>query len=609
MNCLLVQSTRWLSHVSVWRFVGFVSTVVGLLCYAPSSSFHYLFGEWNLLKILLYTVFSLFICFWSLFAKVCQHSTSIRFKAHSAFLVLTITSVYSYFADKVVNGKPDAFSLISCAAFVIMSFSLSRQTQCGFEVDLFYFFTGCFIVLLMKINVALAIVGVGFSYSLITFRSYLDATSYEYLGVQDEHYSVVIDVNSLSTDNARNNMMQQLMARIKAIGQGNLKLTYTRFERRREYLEDGFELAGLDHNFVIDALPSEKINELEETIKLMLGDGLEKECSDAYCDWRRESIEDCLKFSSNLEAINIIRWIKAMNFTLRILFPSERRLGDRVFSGFSSVAELCFTEVCQGAMVKLLNFADEYARSDPWPLPLESTLSMLEKLGDLIPEFHALFPQSPVNEVLTVRDKFGEVCRSIFMKMEDEIFSHPYTNVIVQPDVVCHPLTQCVMDYLDQNLEKFRKFSNVTGTSSVSDQVGRIMKRLESELVAMSQNYKYPALRHLFIMNNWLYVEQRSTKLRYLEFFQNCPTIVRRNQELYERSAWKMVLDFLKLENGELEDAESIKSILINEHMEFICRHQSTWLASNDLLPKIILPQIVDGGIGIKTTYDYMYFI
>ena len=143
--------------------MGFVSTILGLLCYGLSSSFNSLFGEWSLLKIFLYSGFSLFICLGNLFAKVCRPSTStsLRFKAHSSFLVLTITSVYSYFADKAMNGKPDVYSLISCVSFAIMSFSLSRQTQCGFEVDLFYFFLGCLIVLLLKIKFALAVVGVG----------------------------------------------------------------------------------------------------------------------------------------------------------------------------------------------------------------------------------------------------------------------------------------------------------------------------------------------------------------------------------------------------------------------------------------------------------------
>jgi hypothetical protein len=155
----------------VWRFVGFASSIVGLLCYALSSSFNYLFGDWNLLKIFLYSVFSFILSLVVLFAKIWQHSTSLRFKAHAAFLVLTITSLYSFFFDKVVNGKPDSYSLSSCAAFSIMLPSVSRQTQCGFEIDLMYFFVGSLIVQLMKIKLELCILGVGFSYLIIILRS------------------------------------------------------------------------------------------------------------------------------------------------------------------------------------------------------------------------------------------------------------------------------------------------------------------------------------------------------------------------------------------------------------------------------------------------------
>lgn len=139
-------------QTKVWRFVGFVSAIVGLLCYALSSSFNYLFGEWNSLKIVLFGVFSFIICLVVLLAELVQHFRFLRFKAHTIFLVLTITSVYSFFFDKVVNGKPDAYSLISCASFAIMSLSMSRQTLCGFENDLLYFFLGFLIVQLMKIK-------------------------------------------------------------------------------------------------------------------------------------------------------------------------------------------------------------------------------------------------------------------------------------------------------------------------------------------------------------------------------------------------------------------------------------------------------------------------
>lgn len=58
----------------VWRFVGFASAIVGLVCYALSSSFNYLFGEWNLSKIILYSVISFIICLMILYPKVWQSS-------------------------------------------------------------------------------------------------------------------------------------------------------------------------------------------------------------------------------------------------------------------------------------------------------------------------------------------------------------------------------------------------------------------------------------------------------------------------------------------------------------------------------------------------------
>ncbi|KAJ1437541.1 Cullin repeat-like-containing domain superfamily [Sesbania bispinosa] len=281
-----IQILRWLMQPFVWRFVGFGSAIVGLLCYALSSSFNHLFRNWNLLKIFLYIAFSFIISLLILYAEKWQHSRSLRFKAHSAFLVSIITTVFSFFSDKVMNGKPDAYSLISCDAFAIMSLSLSRQTQCGFEVDLLYFFLGCLTVQLMKIKFELVIVGAGFSYSLIILRSSFSAIDAapenEYVGLQD----IVIEVE-------------------------NSKVIGMLLNEVKDYLDGTSELVVTDHNFVIDALPSERFNDLYQTVKIMVSAGFEKECTDVFSNWRRE-------------------WI---------LFPNERRLYDRVFSGFSSAAD------------------------------------------------------------------------------------------------------------------------------------------------------------------------------------------------------------------------------------------------------------------------------
>ncbi|KAK7299848.1 hypothetical protein RJT34_10676 [Clitoria ternatea] len=176
MVLMLDQIGRWLMQPQIWRFVCFASSVTGLVCYALSSSFNLLFGEWNMLKILFYTVFCFMFCLAILFAKAWQqntHPTGLLCKAHLSVVVLTATSVYSFFYDRAVNTKPDAFSLISSSAFSIMSLGLSRQTHFGFEVDLLYFFLGCLMLQLMKIKLLLGIVGACFSYFLVIFRSML----------------------------------------------------------------------------------------------------------------------------------------------------------------------------------------------------------------------------------------------------------------------------------------------------------------------------------------------------------------------------------------------------------------------------------------------------
>ncbi|KAK2430431.1 exocyst complex component EXO70B1 [Trifolium repens] len=118
----------------------------------------------------------------------------------------------------LMNGKPDAYSLLSCAAFAIMFLSLSRQIQCGFEVDLLYFFLGCLIVQIMKIKLQLFIVGAGFSYLIIILRSSFSSIDVvidneDPTSLQDENL-VIIEVNSdsplLTSADIGSSMVEQL---------------------------------------------------------------------------------------------------------------------------------------------------------------------------------------------------------------------------------------------------------------------------------------------------------------------------------------------------------------------------------------------------------------
>ncbi|KAF7816183.1 Calmodulin-binding transcription activator 5 [Senna tora] len=236
----------------LWKCVGFVSSVIGLVSYALSSSFTHLFGEWNLLKILIYAGFSLIICSIMLFAKKRQLSRSFLLKSHVGFLVLMLASLYSSFYDKSMNGKPDVLSLISSGAFALMSLSLSRQIELGFEVGVSNFFAGCLTVQLMKINLLLAFVAVVFCYSLIVTRCYLD--SHPQIGngnlssSQDDPTAIVIELATSSGSDINDN--RQHLRRRRNMTQQNGEEVYG--------LEEEIERLKRDKNVIMQEIERQR---------------------------------------------------------------------------------------------------------------------------------------------------------------------------------------------------------------------------------------------------------------------------------------------------------------------------------------------------------------
>ncbi|ESW34077.1 hypothetical protein PHAVU_001G122400 [Phaseolus vulgaris] len=163
---------RWLKKPKVLRCISLASFVVGLICYTLSSTFNHSLGNWTWWKMLLYIVISFIIYLAVLFAPARSSSISFRLEVHLAFLVLILTSVYSFLLENVVKGKPDVYSLISCAAFAIMSLGLSNLTQFGFQIDLLHFFCELLIIQLLMMKWWSGFVGAGFSYCLLQLRFY-----------------------------------------------------------------------------------------------------------------------------------------------------------------------------------------------------------------------------------------------------------------------------------------------------------------------------------------------------------------------------------------------------------------------------------------------------
>ncbi|KAF5727306.1 exocyst complex component EXO70B1-like [Tripterygium wilfordii] len=377
------------------------------------------------------------------------------------------------------------------------------------------------------------------------------------------------------------------------------------------------------YDIVIDPLPSGTIKDLHEMAKRMVAAGFVKECSHVYSSCRREFLEESMSRLGlqelSIEEVyrmpwqdledEIERWIKAANVALRILFPSERRLCDRVFFGLSSAADLSFMEVCRGSTIRLLTFADAVAIGSRSPERLFKVLDLFETLRDLMPEFESLFSDNYClilrNEAMKIWKRLAEAIRGIFMELENLIRRDPANAAV--PGGGLHPISRYVMNYLRaayrsrQTLEQIfeenvNAVERMASSTSLSLQMAWIMELLESNLEVKSKIYRDPALCSVFLMNNGRYIFQKveGTELGSLlgdDWIRKHIAKIRQYHVNYQRSSWNKVLGVLKLDNTTSAPnvvAKSMKEKIKLFKLQFdeICKTQSTWVVFDEQLKK-----------------------
>jgi hypothetical protein len=206
----------------------------------------------------------------------------------------------------------------------------------------------------------------------------------------------------------------------------------------------------------------------------------------------------------------IERWIKAFNVAVKILFPGERRLCDRIFFQFSSAAHFSFMEICRGSTIQLLNFANFVATGSRSPERLFKILKVFETLRDVIPEFESLFCDqysvSLRNEAITIWKRLGEAIKGIFMELKN-LIRQDLTNVTDLGGGL-HPITQYVISYLREVCRSRITLEQVFDNSSLSEQMRSIMDVVESNLEAKSKLCEEPSLHNIFSENNNRYLFQ-----------------------------------------------------------------------------------------------------
>ncbi|TKY56538.1 Exocyst complex component EXO70B1 [Spatholobus suberectus] len=293
-------------------------------------------------------------------------------------------------------------------------------------------------------------------------------------------------------NNDRGIIRARYMGHIEELKKENEKLIDTISRHVGEYLranvvnEDQILVPEMqaDDNLVADVLPSEIINNLRETGRLMF----QNECINVYSSCRREFLKECLsKFGLQVEELNvedvdkmekIESWIKALNIAVRILFPNERSLCNRVFRSSyaadlgdlrSSAADISFGEVCSELTISLLRFANTLATESHSPYHSFHVIPKVFKtLSDLIPYFNSLFygqlfSESLMNDAVLVGKRLG-----IFVELESLIRREVAQETV--PDGGIHPTTHKVMDYLRDVFTDNENFPIRKGISSFSDQ-------------------------------------------------------------------------------------------------------------------------------------------
>ncbi|KAH8490539.1 hypothetical protein H0E87_022906 [Populus deltoides] len=379
-----------------------------------------------------------------------------------------------------------------------------------------------------------------------------------------------------------------------------------------------------NYDVIIDALPSGIINDLHEIAKRMVVSGSGKECSHVYSSFRREFLEESLSRLglgklSNEEVQKmqwqeledeIDKWIKAANVSLRILFPSERRLCDRVFYGLGSVSDLSFMEVCRGAVVQILNFADAIAIGSRSPERLFKVLDLFETMRDLMPEFEFNFSDQYClvlrNDALGIWKRLGEAIRGIFMELENLIRRDPAKAPV--PRGGLHPITRYVMNYLRaacrsrESLELvFEESVNVVPSkdstlSSLSVQMAWIMELLESNLEVKAKIYGDAALCSVFLMNNERYIVQKvkDSELGLLlgdDWIRKHTAKIKQYLSSYQRSSWNKLLGVLRADSSPVAANVGGKSMSMKDRIKAfnsqfgeIYKSHSQWIIFDEQL-------------------------
>ncbi|KAJ6804833.1 uncharacterized protein M6B38_184990 [Iris pallida] len=369
------------------------------------------------------------------------------------------------------------------------------------------------------------------------------------------------------------------------------------------------------YDIIIDAIPPGSVSDLRSIAERVIAAGFGREIAQTYSASRRDFLDESLSrlgvrrrtseedFHStpwNVLEDEIQRWVRAANLSFRVLFPSERRLCDRIFS--RAVADLAFLECVRESAVQLLEFAESVSAAAKSPERLFRVIDMYETIRDLLPDIDPPF----ADQFYSVYKSLGSAIRGIFMELENLIRRDPAKTPV--PGGGLHPITRYVMNYLRAACGSRRILEEVMEedgegmihpsddldrpSSSLSVQMAWIIEVLQGNLETKSKIYKDPSLSHIFLMNNGRYIisKAKDSEIAVLmgeDWIRRQSARVRKWAGEYQKATWSKVVTVLKIDDSTSStSAKAIKERFraFNAYLEEIWMEQKDWVVADERL-------------------------
>ncbi|KAL4341807.1 hypothetical protein GQ457_08G037440 [Hibiscus cannabinus] len=340
--------------------------------------------------------------------------------------------------------------------------------------------------------------------------------------------------------------------------------------------------ASLGDDLCVDLINADAVIELKEIADRMIRSGYEKECVQAYCNVRRDALNECLLILGveklSIEEIQKIewksldekmkKWIQAVKITVRVLLSGEKRLCDQIFDGSDSIKEICYNETAKGCIMQLLNFGEAVSIGKRSSEKLFRILDMYDVLADALLDFKMMVMDEFVcTEAKGVLAELGDAAKGTFMEFENAVKTE--ASKIPMHNGEIHPLTRYVMNYvtllvdynevLNSLLENDEDEANGLHDEDIeletktpfAKRLLSLILSLESNLEEKSKLYEDGALRCIFLMNNILYIVQKvkDSELRKLlgdNWVRKRSGQIRQYATSYLRACWIKALHCLK---------------------------------------------------------------